>query len=205
MSARRSHRRQKQAAATRNDILDAARKLFATHGYVATSMAAIATEADTAVQTIYDSVGPKRAIILAIVERFEEQAGVDAFKQRVMNAHDPREVIALFIALTRQFMDQGSDVIVAMMTAAPTEPDVAAALEQANRNHRYGARMVAELLEKLGALKSDMPVERAGDVIGVLTWSTTWLQFTGAHGWSLDECERWLNASLETLLLRGAG
>lgn len=204
MAVRRSNRRQKQAAATRRDILEAARKLFVTHGYVGTSIAAIAAEADTAVQTIYDSVGPKRAIILAIVELSEEKAGVESFRQRIMDTDEPREAIALFVALTRQFMEHGSDIIVAMRAAALSEPDVAEALERASRQHRQGARVVAELLARLGALKPGIPVEQAADVIGVLTWSSTWLEFTGTHGWTFDACERWLNDSIATLLLRGA-
>jgi len=46
-------------------------------------MSAIAEEADTAVQTIYDSAGPKRAIILALVNVTEEEAGVEEFQQRL--------------------------------------------------------------------------------------------------------------------------
>lgn len=202
MAASRSTRRQKQAAATRQDILVAARRLFATRGYVATSMTAIATEAETAVQTIYDSIGPKRAILLAIVELSEEKAGVNEFRQRIAQATDPREVVALFVALTRQFMEDGGDVFIAMMSAAPTEPDVAAAWQRANQGHRYGAGVVAGLLERFGALKPGVSVERAGDVIGVMSWGTTWLQFTQNHGWSLDACEAWLIETLDTLLLR---
>jgi AcrR family transcriptional regulator len=202
MTTRRSNRRQKQAAATRQDILAAARRLFATRGYVATSMSAIAEEAETAVQTIYDSVGPKRAIILAMVDMSEAEAGVDEFRQRIGQTRNPREAIALFVALTRGFMEHGGDVFLAMMSAAPIEQDVAEAWQHANRNHRFGARMVGELLARLDALAPGVSVDRAGDVIAVLTWGATWQQFLRDHGWSLDECERWLNQTLVTLLLR---
>jgi AcrR family transcriptional regulator len=201
MSATRSNRRQKQAAATRQDILDAARRLFATKGYGTTSMAAIAREAETAVQTIYDSIGAKHAIILALVGVIEEEAGVDEFRQRISQARESREAIALFVGLTRQFTERSGDVFVAMMTAAPSEPDVAAAWDEANRNHRQGARYVVDLLDRLGALKPGISVEQAGDALAMLTWGVTWQQLTGVYGWSLDECERWLNESIGTLLL----
>ncbi len=204
MTARRSNRRQLQKAATRQDILVAARRLFANQGYVATSMSAIAEEADTAVQTIYDSVGPKRAIILALVDVTEEEAGVESFRQRIGRTRDPDELIALLVGLARQFMERCGDVFVAMMSAAPTEPDVAEAWRAANQHHRGGARHVALLLADLGALKPGVSAERAGDVMGALSWGTTWLQLTQYHGWTFDECERWLNQTLVTLLLREA-
>jgi AcrR family transcriptional regulator len=201
MTARKSSRRQKQAAATRQDILVAARRLFADQGYVATSMAAIAEEADTAVQTIYDSIGPKRAIILALVGMIEDEAGVGEAVTRLRESRDPRELIGLQVGLARRLMDRSADVFVAMMSAAPTEPDVAEAWQHARSRHGMGASMVARSLASLGALRQEMPVERAGAILAVLTWGITWLQFTREHGWSLDDCERWMNETLAAQLL----
>jgi AcrR family transcriptional regulator len=204
MTAQPSNRRQKQAAATRQDILNAARKLFATNGYGVTSMAAIAEEAETAVQTIYASVGPKHAIILALVETLEADAGVGETMQRLAHAHDPRELIALIVGLSRQFAEKGGDIIDAMASAAPTEPDVATALRTARRNHMSGSRYIAERLARLDALAPGLSVERAADILGVLNWGTTWHQFTQDQGWSIDEYEAWLNDTLVRLLLKEA-
>jgi AcrR family transcriptional regulator len=205
MTTRRSTRRQKQAAATRQDILAAARRLFASRGYAATSMAAIAAEAETAVQTIYDSVGPKRAIILALVDKTEEDAGVAEMPRRIGETSDPRELIALQVGLTRQFMEHSGDVFLALMSAAPVEADVAEAWQHASRRHRGGARFVARAIAERGGLREDLPVDRAAAILSVLTWGTTWMQFTQDHGWSLDDCERWMNEMLVTQLLAGAG
>ena len=202
MATRRSNRRQTQAAATRHDILAAARRLFASHGYVATSMAAIAEEADTAVQTIYASVGPKRAIVLALVDAIDEEAGVGAVRQRLGQSRDPRELVALAVGLTRNFAERCGDVFGVLAAAASTEPDVAEAWQTANRRHRGGVRMVAHKLAELGALKPGVSADRAGDILAVLTWTSTWQQLTQDHGWSFDECERWLTDSLATLLMR---
>jgi AcrR family transcriptional regulator len=76
MSAYRSERRQRQAEATRKDILGAARRRFAEHGYSATSMADIARDAGVAVQTIYASCGSKRELVLALVDTIDEEADV---------------------------------------------------------------------------------------------------------------------------------
>lgn len=202
MSTRLSNRRQKQADATRQDILAAARRLFASKGYAATSMASIAKEAETAVQTIYDSVGSKSAIILALLETIEEEAGVGAFRLKLAQSQDPREMLGLYVSLTRQFMERCGDVIIMMTSAAPTEPDVATARQMARRNHGIGARFVGERLARMDALRSDLTAEQAATTLAVITWNMTWLQLTQDHGMSFDEGERWLNATLTRILLR---
>jgi AcrR family transcriptional regulator len=202
MATKRSNRRERQAAATRQDILMAARRLFAEHGYVATSMAAIAEAADTAVQTIYDSVGPKRSIVLGLVALAEEEAGVEEFRERLFQTRDPREALASWVTMTRQFMDRGGDIFVAIQSAVATEPDVAAAFDEAKRNHQKGAGFAGALLERLDALAPGLSAQRAGAVIAVLTWGTTWQELMQDHGWSLDECEAWMTESLVRLLLR---
>ena len=202
MASARSNRRQKQAEATRQEILAAARRLFATHGYAATTMAAIAKEAETAVQTIYDSVGSKPAIILALVDSIEEEAGVSEVAVRIAESNDPRELIYLLVGISKNFTERSSDVFAAMASAAPSEPEVAEAMRKARQNHQRGARSVAEKLEHLGALDPEVSVDRASDILGVLNWGATWQQFVHDQGWSVNDCERWMNETLSALLLK---
>src|SRR5579862_9876896 len=56
-------RRARKARVTRHRVLDAAETLFVRDGYAATTIAAIAGEADVAVQTVYAVFGNKRAIL----------------------------------------------------------------------------------------------------------------------------------------------
>jgi AcrR family transcriptional regulator len=165
-------------------------------------MTAIAREAQTAVQTIYDSVGPKHAIILALVETIEEEAEVGSFQAQLAATTDAPTAIRLFVALTRNFAERSGDLFQMMMTASATEPDVAQAWRFANQNHRRGAGFVAAIVERSGTLRPGLAIERATDTIGALTWGSTWQQFIGQYGWSYDECQGWMQESLERLLLR---
>src|SRR5215211_2877271 len=58
-----SPRRREQAAATRLHILQAAQRLFEQQGYVATTMAAIATEAGVALKTVYLAFQTKSGVV----------------------------------------------------------------------------------------------------------------------------------------------
>src|SRR5690349_21122557 len=61
-----SRRRQEQAAATRQDILDAAQRRFERDGYAATTMAAIAAEARVALKTVYVAFETKSGLLRAL-------------------------------------------------------------------------------------------------------------------------------------------
>src|SRR5438477_8775791 len=61
-----SPRRREQAAATRRDILDAARPLFERDGYAATTMAAVAAEARVALKTVYVAFETKSGLLRAV-------------------------------------------------------------------------------------------------------------------------------------------
>lgn len=64
----RSPRRARQAAQTRADVLEAARALFAEHGWAAATLTAIAERAGVAVETIYNGFGSKKGLLLAAVD-----------------------------------------------------------------------------------------------------------------------------------------
>ena len=61
-------RRARQAAATRARIIEAAGRLFAERGYGATTIDAVATEADVAVETVYARFKNKRNLLEAYLD-----------------------------------------------------------------------------------------------------------------------------------------
>src|SRR6516225_1335828 len=88
-SGRRLNRREVAAAETRREILRAARRLFAAHGYSGTSLQQIAEESGVAVQTIYSSVGSKAALVLALNDLIDEEAGVAQLAAGVLGETGP--------------------------------------------------------------------------------------------------------------------
>jgi AcrR family transcriptional regulator len=68
MDAPAATRTQRRAAATRQGIVQAARDLLASGGSAALTIEAVADRADVAVQTIYNRVGSRSALLLAVAE-----------------------------------------------------------------------------------------------------------------------------------------
>jgi AcrR family transcriptional regulator len=202
MSGYRSERRQRQAQATRRDIVRAARRLFARQGYAGTSMSDVARAAGVAVQTIYASCGSKRDLVLALVDAIDEEADVASLSTQLAMSDQPEEILALGVRLTRQLHERCGDIIATLLSAAAVEPDAAAAAAEGRRRHRDGCSRAAARLGALGALRDDVTVDRAAALIATLTWQPIYAQLTAEHGWSLDDCERWITTTLSRTLLR---
>ncbi|MDQ8045970.1 MAG: TetR/AcrR family transcriptional regulator [Solirubrobacteraceae bacterium] len=66
-------RTQRRSAAIRAQIVDAAEAILAEHGTEGLTMEAVSAHADVAVQTVYNRVGGRSALLVAVAERTLEQ------------------------------------------------------------------------------------------------------------------------------------
>jgi AcrR family transcriptional regulator len=198
---KRPNRREIAAAETRREILRAARQLFSQHGYANTSVQQIAEESGVAVQTIYSSIGSKAALLLALNDLIDEEAEVAQLAAQLSAMTDPAQLIAGAVHLTRQLNERCGDLIRVLLSAEPSEPDVAAAVADGLRRHEHGATFLGQKLGSLGALPADMTPERAAVVFSMMTSNASWLQLTNSAHWSFDDSEAWLTQSLVQLLL----
>lgn len=188
-----SERRQEQAEATRQAILDAARALFVERGYAGTTVADIAAAARVAVPTVYASVGTKPAILAELRKMIPVVAGVpEDMRAAFDRAGDPRQAISGFVTGVRRLLESSGDLMYAIEAAAPFEPVAAEAWQEGLVIHRAACGIAIERIGALGALKESVPPAQAGDVLSVLSLPATWRTLGGAYGWTYDEVETWI-------------
>lgn len=195
-------RRAVAAAATRQEILRAARRLFAAQGYANTSIQQVAAESGVAVQTIYSSVGSKAALVLALNDLIDSEAGIGPLAAELARETKPARLLANGVHITRQLNERCGDIVRVLLSAEAAEPDAAAAVADGMRRHQAGAEQVAVRLADLGALAAGTSAARAATAFAVLTAPASWRQLTDDAGWTFDAAEEWLTASLAKLLLR---
>jgi AcrR family transcriptional regulator len=199
--SKRPNRREIAAAETRREILRGARRLFTEHGYPNTSVQQIAEESGVAVQTIYSSVGSKAALLLALNDLIDEEADVAQLAQQLREEADPVQLIGKAVHITRQLNERCGDLIRVLLSAEPSEPDVAAVVADGIKRHEQGAAMLGNQLGSLRALPTEGTPERVAVVFSLMTAPASWRQLTQGAGWSFDDSEAWLTASLVRLLL----
>ncbi len=195
----RSTYRQIQAQATRERIADAARRLFATDGYGATSIETIADEAGVAVRTVYAAFGAKREILSLICERWLEEAGARELAGQVLGEADPVRRLRGAANWLRVLYSAGFDVVLIFEAATDESPETRALLRAklAGRNEVMDA-MIASLEGHLV-----IPVPEAQAMFRALAAPGVYRELVEESGWSPADFERWVGDTLQRNLLDG--
>jgi AcrR family transcriptional regulator len=139
-------------SSTRQDILDAARRMFAEHGYEGATMRRIADEAGVDAALVVHFFGTKAALLSAAVEwPFDPE--VEMPKLLVDGRHHVgRHLAELFV---RTWDEEGTrNPILTLLSAATTEPQAATLLGEFM--HR---RLYMPLMERLGVDRADLRAE----------------------------------------------
>jgi len=195
-------RRAIQAEQTRADILGAARRLFASQGYAATSVKDIAGEAAVSVQTVYDSVGSKADLVRRLNDLIDSEARVFEIAMTVPTETDPVAVARIGARITRRIIERCSDILRTGMEAARAEPELAYVVEEGGRRHRAGARAVAERLAALDALDPKRSIDESATAIAALADFRLALILIDDHGFDLDGVEDWIADMTARAVLR---
>lgn len=194
-------RRERQAQQTREEILGAARRLFAEQGYTRTSVRDIAEAAGVSAQTVYDSVGSKQALVASLNDVIDVEAGIPAIAGAVVRLSDPTEIVATAARITRLILEHSGDIIHALVTGAAAEPEIEAVLADGQRRHLQGAKTIVGLLEAVDALNPSIDGKTAVDTLAAVSDIRLALVLRESYGWSLDRIEQWIAATSRALLL----
>jgi AcrR family transcriptional regulator len=194
--------RARHAADTRRSIIEAAGRLFADQGYARTSVAAIASAAGVALNTVYTSVGGKSALILAMTEdSATDGASVEALR-KVAALDDPREILRVTAAGTGRVRRQQSRTLAIVLDNRNADPDIAAAADLATRIVRERLGGVAGRLVETGGLRPGLDRPQVEQTLwfyfGFAAWRTV-----REMGWDWDEAADWLATQCARTLLPG--
>ena len=199
-------RKQFAAEETQRVIVEAASRLFLEHGYQATSIGRIASEAGVAVQTIYNAVGSKRDLLSRVLDfaAADERAPVPVpqfMREQAEREPDPRRIIAQLVESWRSALPRTAPVFRIIREAAASDPEIAV-LERgraAQRLHNY--RQAAQLLAGRDALRPGMTIDGAAAAIFAIGHPETYRALVLDGDWDDDAWANWLQATLEAALL----
>ena len=206
-------RRARKARATRHRVLDAAETLFVRHGYAATTMAAIAEEADVAVQTVYALFRNKRTILnelLAVRVIGDEDTVPAQSPARLQNRAewkvieretDARRQLTLLAALATQIGSRISALYQVLAGAAGSDPDMAELYRNQQQARYKDQQRVARSLARKGALRPGLSESQATDIMWAIANPNTHHALIGERRWTPDQYERWLAQMLRCALL----
>ena len=200
-------RRAQQARATRRRIIDRAAKLFIEQGYAATTLDQISTAAGVAVQTVYFHFRNKATVLKEVVD--VAAVGDDEpvpvmdrpWVRRVRKEPDGRRALAMYLRNARAIFERIAPIMKTVRDAAGSDPEMAAQW-QTNRKQTYTAqRMIVQWLADKHALRPELTVDRATDIVSCLVSIEVYQLFTAERGWSPAQWERWIKDTLTATIL----
>ena len=149
--------RQNQARETRDRVLAVARRLFAEHGYAATSVARVAAEAGVSTPTVFAGFRSKvnllkEAVDTAIAGDTEDRPLRD--RPVLRHVHEGRtfdEVVERMADAFAEVAQRAYPIYAVVHGAADADPQIAALLRELDRQRLAGAELLAATIaDRLG-------------------------------------------------------
>jgi AcrR family transcriptional regulator len=195
----RSPLRERRAAETRQSLLAAAARLFASNGWQGTGMRDVATEAGVATETLYAHFSSKRALLHAVVD-----VAVVGDDEPLAIAERP-EFAAMGHGSLRERTAAGAELLTAVHVRTAAMAKVI----------RQAAGSDAEMAEELRATRERQRMDIAASVALILgrdatpaerdgVWAVTspdvYCLLVDESGWTPAQYEEWMAGALERLL-----
>ena len=202
-----SPRREEAARETRRLVLEAARQQFVRSGYAGTSLAAIAEAAGVSLATVKLVGGTKAQLLVATLQAVirRDEPTVPLVEQpwwrQMLAERDPEALLRRFASAIRSALDRQAELFEVVWQAASSEPEIAAIERRASLGRWHDVRQVAQALADLGALRADLGVDAAADIVWVQAAPQVYRLLVAERGWPPERWEGWLYESLSAQLL----
>jgi AcrR family transcriptional regulator len=188
-------------------VTDAARALFLERGYGATTIEAISERADVPPATVYRLFSSKHGILkslldVSIVGDHDDVPMAERQQVRSLAQHpDPQAQITGFVSVAVQVNQRVAPLYRILVSAAGTDPDAAALLDELTGQRQQGQRMISRSLARAGALRPGLRERDAADLIHALMSPELYGLLVVDRGWKAERYERWLGETLQHQLL----
>ncbi len=199
--------RRRQSAETRQRILDAARTRITDHGYRATTIRAVAADAQVSVATVYELVGRKAELVRELVEvalsgTDSPVPGPDRDYVVAMRAEDDAVAkLRIYATATRQIHGRLAPLFLALRDAGTGEPDAGALWAEISDRRAVNMRQLATDLRSTGQLRSDLTLDEVAETLWTFNSPELYVMLTTERGWQPERFEHWVGDIFERVLL----
>ncbi len=163
----------------------------------------IAADADVTAKTVYHLFGSKAGVLKHVMDAafvgddepipLLERAG----PQQVKAEADQRRQIELTARGTAELLERIRHIDDVLTDAAAVDPDAAALRADIElRQRREAMRVLAAWLSETGPLRNGLTVDRAADIMWVLTSPEVHRLYRKHCGWTAEEFAEWLTEAM---------
>jgi AcrR family transcriptional regulator len=192
-------------------VVDAARTLFLERGYGTTTIEAISALSDVPPATVYRLFSSKSGILKALLDVSivgDDEAVPLSDRPPVQSLFadpDPKKQLEGFVGIAAQINARTAPIYRILVSAANSDPDAAALLDELTHQRQEGQGKIARSLARAGALRPKLRARDAADIIHALMSPEVYRLLVVDKGWQPARYEQWLTALLvDQLLAPGA-
>ena len=202
---RRRERATEERLATRGRVVEAARDLFLSRGYVATTMAEIAREAGVALQSVYTAGQSKADLLhlvidLAVAGDQQDVMLVDRPEFRAVAAEsDPERQVQMLASLIAATMERLAPVWIAYQEAGAVDTKAASNLVAAHHRRRETFRAMIRMIPEQHLRH---PYDQSADTMWIIGSIDVALLQRTVLDWDPTRCAEWLSDTLVAQLIR---
>jgi AcrR family transcriptional regulator len=199
--------RRLQSAASRQRIVDEARRLFLAQGYRTTTIADIATAAGVNPDTVYRLVGRKQMVLRELIEQAisgtdHAVAGADRSYVRAMATEpDPVVKLEIYAATMREIHGRMAPLFMALRDASSTEPEAEQVWKEIGERRATNMRKLVRSVRSAKTVRYATSITEAADTVWALNSAELYVMLTVERGWTPRQYERWLARSLSQAVL----
>jgi len=204
--------RREKAEQTRLAIAAAAGRLFAANGYVGTSIDDIADAAGVGRATVFTSIGGKSEVLKAayrLAVRGNTDAttplGQQARSREIMAEADPRKLLNGYAGVMVGIGGRLAPLYEAVRAAAHADPEARELWNLLTEERRTGAGRVIAALEHRDALRPELDMPSATDILWVLTDPALYQLLVQRRRWTQRRFGSWLAKTMQHQLLDSCG
>ena len=191
----------------RRAVLDAARTLFLERGYGATTIEGISVASEIPQATVYRLFSSKQGILKALLDT--SVAGDDepvpvaerSHVRSLLDATRPEDSLARLAAISVDINTRTAPIYRILVSAASSDTDAAAILDELTRQRQEGQGRVATALARTKALRTGVSARDAGDLIHALASPELYHLLVRDRAWAPERYQRWLAEALARQLL----
>jgi AcrR family transcriptional regulator len=206
-----SRGRKALAQLNRARILQAARELFVQHGFVGTSVAAIASAAGVSGPTVFAAFGSKVNLLKEAAETTlvgDVEATPMAERPEMLHVEagrTPEEVLDRLAELVVRRSGHVQPIFGVMYGAAPSSAEIAALVDRFEEQRLTAATRLARTVAARAGVDDEEWIAEVRDCLWVTMSTTLYEAFVVHRGWTPARYQEWLRAAFRIPLNRRPG
>jgi hypothetical protein len=148
-------------------------------------------------------MGSKRAILLALLDAIEREAGVAQLREDLERERNrPARQLEIIVDFDCRLFHRNLDVLEILRDARAADPDLKPIWREGGRRRRRGQAWLVRAWGEAKVLTPRLRPREAADILWALTGPDVYRLFVVESGWSTVRFRRWLIGVLASLLLQ---